>query len=126
MDPGLGVIPEYTWVCTERIYKENTPQSYTMNLTKTDLKIIFPTPGISFNTTTPVFSWQPYPNAAYYTILLDIQASSWQRIENDTRTDTTTISPKSPLGLGKYKLRVYAWDAQKRRIAYGDVNFAVQ
>jgi hypothetical protein len=118
--------PLYTWISAGGTKSNNVALVMNYDLSKTDLKIIFPTQGISFNTTTPVFSWQPYPDAAYYTIILDWLTTNRTRLENDSRINGTTYAPKSPLQLGKYSMRTSAWDAQNHRFAYGDVSFAIQ
>ncbi len=126
MDPGAGLVPLYAWVCTERFVKDQPAKIYDAALSKTDLKINFPTAGLNFNNPYPMFSWDAYPEASYYTIVLDHITDAARPVENDTRADGLSFVPRVPLGIGKYRLRVYAWDAKKTRIALGEVSFAVQ
>jgi hypothetical protein len=120
----IGFVKPYTWICGSNFNKTDAAIVQNWDLSKTDL-IVFPSPGISLNNTQPTFSWEPYPDAVYYTVMLDWMGPTWQRVESDTRTDTLSFMPKAPLVLGKYKLRVSAWDSLKRRFAFGDVDFAV-
>ena len=67
-----------------------------------------------------------WAEAAYYTVVLHYITDASRRVENDTRVDGLAFVPRAPLGVGKYRLRVYAWDAKKTRMSFGDVSFAVQ
>ncbi|MBN1259357.1 MAG: protein kinase [Anaerolineae bacterium] len=124
---GAPVAP-YGGSCTWKLEKQNAaPLALNWSLHKTDLQITFPTAGSAIGTTTPTFTWNPYPNAATYEIVLSQASPTYETLEFLTPSTGVTFTPSQPLNSGyTYDLIVWGYTAAGEQFVNGSVRFSVQ
>ncbi|MCB8918027.1 MAG: protein kinase [Ardenticatenaceae bacterium] len=124
---GPQVTP-YDQSCTWDLLKiDGSPLRQDWDLNKTDLQITFPGSESSINTTTPTFTWNPYPGAAYYEVVLSQTSPSFISIEFLTPAGSgTSFTSATPLvSGGRYQFVVWAYTAGGAQFAFGQIYFNV-
>ena len=116
---GLCVAPtEQT--CTWELEVTSGAESLNWTLDKTDLHIVVRVSEATLTTTNPTISWDLYPDAEHYEIiLLQVEPTSetleWNTLTSSSFTSSATLTVES-----RCQLLVWAWDATDQ-IAVGAV-----
>ena len=92
---------------------------------KTDLRIRFPADAASISDSRPTFSWEPYPDAVRYEVVLIQTSPTRETIEFGTPATGTQFTSAMALSSGaEYWLLIWAWDTNDQ-IAVGQVQFTI-
>ena len=98
------------------------------NLFKADLKLVNPKAGSSISDPNVEFTWDAYPDAAYYKLsLIPDNHMSESRYSNQ-RVDGTSFKATKPLEKGGYQWKVEAFNSAYKKLSESDdrITFTVQ
>jgi hypothetical protein len=98
------------------------------SLFKSDLKILHPTPKVNAEGQNLEISWEPYPDAASYSIELFQFGSPGVDHLSSVSTQGTSYKVEKPLPDGHYRLRIEAFNSSRVKIAQaGDgIEFSIK
>lgn len=120
---GTGVITvPYEQTCSWDIYKNDGERLFfDWTLNKTDLFITYPSDYETiFGTNSPIISWQDYPGAVSYKVVITQQSPVSESIAFLEPSNGTTYQHPAPLPAGAtFQLVVWAYDTYGGQIASG-------
>lgn len=98
------------------------------HLFKADLKLTNPKAGSSINGDNVEFTWDAYPDAAYYKLTLTPDNHMSESRYSNQRVDGTSFKATKPLEKGGYQWKVEAFNSADRKLAESgdDITFTVQ
>lgn len=98
------------------------------HLFKADLKLTNPKAGSSINGDNVEFTWDAYPDAAYYKLTLTPDNHMSESRYSNQRVDGTSFKATKPLEKGGYQWKVEAFNSADRKLAESgdDITFTIQ
>lgn len=98
------------------------------NLFKADLKLVNPKAGSSVSDPNVEFTWDAYPDAAYYKLTLTPDNHLSESRYVNQRIDGTTFKATKPLEKGGYQWKVEAFNSADKKLSESDdrITFTVQ
>lgn len=98
------------------------------NLFKADLKLVNPKAGSSVSDPNVEFTWDAYPDAAYYKLTLTPDNHMSESRYVNQRIDGTTFKATKPLEKGGYQWKVEAFNSADKKLSQSDdrITFTVQ
>lgn len=98
------------------------------NLFKADLKLVNPKAGSSVNDPNVEFTWDTYPDAAYYKLTLTPDNHMSESRYSNQRVDGTSFKTTKPLEKGGYQWKVEAFNSADKKLSESDdrITFTVQ
>jgi hypothetical protein len=98
------------------------------NLFKADLKLVNPKAGSSVSDPNVEFTWDAYPDAAYYKLTLTPDNHLSESRYVNQRVDGTTFKATKPLEKGGYQWKVEAFNSADKKLSESDdrITFTVQ
>ena len=98
------------------------------HLFKADLKLLIPKAGSAINSPDVEFTWDAYPDAAYYKLTLTPDNHQSESRYTNQRVDGTSFKATKPLEKGGYQWKVEAFNSADRKLAESpdDITFTVQ
>jgi hypothetical protein len=98
------------------------------NLFKADLKLLIPKAGSAINSPDVEFTWDAYPDAAYYKLTLTPDNHLSESRYTNQRVDGTSFKATKPLEKGGYQWKVEAFNSADKKLAESpdDITFTVQ
>ena len=98
------------------------------NLFKADLKLVNPKAGSSVSDPNVEFTWDAYPDAAYYKLTLTPDNHMSESRYVNQRIDGTSFKATKPLEKGGYQWKVEAFNSADKKLSQSDdrITFTVQ
>jgi hypothetical protein len=96
-----------------------------VNVSKSDLKLTAPGNGTTVTTNTPTLEWEPYPDAAYYEVMV-LRSQPLEAVGSDEKVSDASYVFKEPLAPAEYIWDIQAFNAAGVQIAEsGSYEFVV-
>jgi hypothetical protein len=98
------------------------------NLFKADLKLVNPKAGSTITDANVEFTWDAYPDAAYYKLTLTPDNHMSESRYTNQRVDGTSFKATKPLEKGGYQWKVEAFNSADKKLSESDdrITFTVQ
>jgi hypothetical protein len=120
-----AAIEPFQTSCSGRPYSLAARQAFQNDSTliKKDLVVTGPAGTEIVLPPVPTFTWEAYPDAAYYEVSIFRREPSYEATIYGQRTTNTILQAPVELGVGmRYGGWVYAYNARGTPIAFGDIH----